>query len=60
MGIAINKAENYRHCNICSSKNNVVEIIFRNETISRGTAVALCEDCVRELKLKLDLKIWMG
>ncbi len=61
MGIAVTNAEKYRTCHVCSSNNDVLIIRFVRDlkNVSYGTEIALCGDCVLELKLKLDLKIGM-
>lgn len=61
MGIAVTNAEKYRTCHVCASDKNVLNIKFVRvlKDVSYGTEIALCRDCVRELKLKLDLKIGM-
>ena len=61
MGIAVTNAEKYRTCHVCTSNKDVLNIKFVRvlKDVSYGTEIVLCRDCVRELKLKLDLKIGM-
>ncbi len=49
--IEIEKAEQWRHCNCCSSQNNVYEFDFRNG--NHGIGIALCSDCIEELRVKI-------
>lgn len=42
-------------CNVCHSKNDVVEIIFRSNINGSGQAVNLCADCRNELEGMIEL-----
>lgn len=42
-------------CNVCYSKNDVVEITFRSNLNGSGQAVSLCADCRNELEGMIEL-----
>ena len=49
--IEIERADKWRHCNCCYSQNNVHEFYFQSD--GHGTNVALCADCIEELRMKI-------
>ena len=51
--IEIEKAEEYRCCNVCNSQQKVFNITFWTNKTNSGTQVALCEKCLNELKIKI-------
>lgn len=51
--IEIKKAERFRCCNVCYSKENVKNITFRYDGTNSGTQITLCESCITELVNKV-------
>lgn len=49
--ILIEKADRHRRCNCCNSNKDVYEILFRMD--NHGTGVAICSDCIEELRMKI-------
>lgn len=47
--IWVNTTQGWQECNVCYSKDNLLEIIFRGNESNNGTAVVLCEKCRKEL-----------
>ena len=47
--IEMNKAEEYRSCNVCTSRHNVQNITFWANGTNSGTQIALCQECLTEL-----------
>ena len=51
--IEIEKAEEYRCCNVCYSQQKVFNITFWAKSTKTGTQVSICEKCLNELKIKI-------
>ena len=56
MGVIVEIAENWRTCNGCGSKENVVNITVLRRTgkSKQGTQIALCESCAQKLRFALN------
>lgn len=52
--IQIELAEHYKRCAICTKKENVYNIIFRYKETNQGTRVTLCDNCLKELKYRIE------
>lgn len=56
--IAIEKAERFRSCNVCYSNDDVYEVTFYYGKTRSGNQVALCQNCLLELKDRIDCVLW--
>lgn len=47
--IAVNKASGYNECFLCSSQEDMREIMFSRKMSYNGTALVLCKECRKAL-----------
>ena len=52
MGVVVEKANSYRCCNSCNSKDEVIEItaLMLVGNSNQGTQIALCKSCAQLLR----------
>lgn len=52
--ITVEKAEKFRTCNVCHSKKDVYNMVFRYEGTNQGNQIVLCDNCIKDLIQKLN------
>ncbi len=45
----VTRAEKFRICNICCSKEDVYNITFRYDGTNSGTQVTMCKECINKM-----------
>ena len=53
--IAVEKADRFRSCNVCGSREVVHEFTFWGNNTNSGTQVALCKKCAEDLIKKIQV-----